>query len=335
MDKRLEALRSWLAEVLDTGDLRLQPVSVDASPRRYFRAHVGGQRYIAMDALPDKQDSRAYVRVARRFRGLGLNVPRVLQQDLPRGFLLITDLGEDLYLANLGEATVERLYADAFNALTLLQRGADSDAGFLPDYDQRLLTSEMELFQQWYLGRHLGLRLSAKQRAVLAQVFVRLGRSALSQPQVWVHRDYHSRNLLVTASDSPGIVDFQDAVRGPVTYDLVSLLRDCYIAWPRERVERWASGYYTQARRCGVPVGGSEQEFLAWFDRMGVQRHLKAIGIFARLHHRDGKPGYVADIPRTLNYVLDVSARYADLQALHALLQDLGLSQVASDSEKP
>lgn len=332
MDHRLEALRTWLGGVLGAGELRLQPASVDASFRRYYRIRVGAQSYIAMDAPPHRQDSQAYVRIAQRFLEIGLNVPRVWRQDLKQGFLLVTDLGEDLYLSNLSEATVERLYGDACNALRVLQRGADTDSDFLPDYDEALLLGEMALFQEWYLGRHLGIGLSAGQRKVLARTYAWLSRCALEQPKVWVHRDYHSRNLVVTACDNPGILDFQDAVRGAVTYDLVSLLRDCYIAWPRERVEDWVRGYYMSARRSGIPVGGDEARFLAWFDCMGVQRHLKAIGIFARLHHRDGKPGYLADIPRTLNYVLDVSARYRDLRPLHALLCDLGLSQAASNS---
>ena len=185
----------------------------------------------------------------------------------------------------------------------------------------------MELFRDWYLVRHLGLALSRSQQHVLEDAFGILIRSARAQPQVWVHRDYHSRNLLVTGQNNPGIVDFQDAVRGPVTYDLVSLLRDCYIAWPRARVEDWVKGYHDLARQSGIPAGEDDVQFLKWFDLMGVQRHLKASGIFARLHHRDGKPGYLADIPRTLGYVLEVAARQPELEPLLALLRALHVPQ--------
>ena len=197
------------------------------------------------------------------------------------------------------------------------------EAAWLPDYDEGLLRREMELFREWYLGRHLGLTLTASQHAILDGMYELLVRSALEQPKVWVHRDYHSRNLTVTDVNNPGILDFQDAVCGPVTYDLVSLLRDCYIAWPRHRVEDWAKGYQTLALQSGIPVCEDEALFLKWFDLMGVQRHLKATGIFARLNHRDGKPGYLKDIPRTLGYVLETSARRRELKPLHTLLREL------------
>ncbi|OGI39006.1 MAG: aminoglycoside phosphotransferase [Candidatus Muproteobacteria bacterium RBG_16_62_13] len=304
----------------------LRPASADASFRRYFRVTLGGESYIVMDAPPEKEDSRPYVAIAQRLHALGLNVPRLLEFDLGQGFLLLSDLGERLYLPYLSEATVERLYGDALGALIVLQTGTYAEGGipgFLPDYDEALLLRELELFRDWYLVRHLGLALSRSQQHVLEDAFGILIRSARAQPQVWVHRDYHSRNLLVTGQNNPGIVDFQDAVRGPVTYDLVSLLRDCYIAWPRARVEDWVKGYHDLARQSGIPVGEDDVQFLKWFDLMGVQRHLKASGIFARLHHRDGKPGYLADIPRTLGYVLEVAARHPELGPLLALLRAL------------
>lgn len=301
----------------------LKSASVDASFRRYFRVSADRQSYIAMDAPPDKCDSRAYVRIAECFHGLGLNVPRVLEKEVAQGFLLITDLGKRLYLSQLNETTVERLYRDALGALLVLQAGVYSDSTFLPDYDDALLMAEMELFREWYLSRHLGIALTPKQHAVLDRTFEQLTGVALGQPKVWVHRDYHSRNLMVTEHNNPGILDFQDAVRGPVTYDLVSLLRDCYIAWPRERVEDWAMGYHRLALQSGIPVCEDDEQFLQWFDWMGVQRHLKAAGIFARLKHRDGKPRYLLDVPRTLGYVLDVSTRHAGLQPLYALLREL------------
>ena len=329
LDKRYEALRIWVGRVLAAQNGDFRPASADASFRRYFRVSAGGESFIAMDAPPDQEDSRPYVAIAQRLHALGLNVPRILEQDLGQGFLLLSDLGDRLYLPQLSEATVERLYGDALGALVVLQTGTfTADAtGFLPDYSEALLLREMELFRDWYLGRHLGLSLNRAQSRVLEQAFEILVHSARAQPQVWVHRDYHSRNLLVTGYNNPGIVDFQDAVLGPVTYDLVSLLRDCYIAWPRARVEDWAKGYHTLALESGIPVGEDEAQFLAWFDLMGVQRHLKATGIFARLYHRDGKPGYLPDIPRTLGYVLDVAARRAELEPLAALLHALRIPE--------
>jgi len=271
-----------------------------------------------MDAPPDREDCRPYVRIARAFRAIGLNVPEIIAEELACGFLLITDLGDRLYLDALNERTVDGLYRDAMRALLVLQRGADT--GWLLPYDEKLLHQEMGLFREWYLGRHLGIGISSREHALLDRAFRLLAVTALEQPRVAVHRDYHSRNLLVTETNSPGILDFQDAVVGPVAYDLVSLLRDCYIAWPRERVESWVREYYALAQSAGVPVGDDATRFLRWFDLTGVQRHLKAIGIFARLNHRDGKPNYLRDIPRVLAYVIDVAARYPQLQELGGLV---------------
>ncbi len=282
-----------------------------------------------MDAPPPEEDCRPYVSVARAFRVLGLNVPDILAQDVERGFLLITDLGERLYLDALGESTVERLYDDAMAALVRLQVGSGS-VTWLPPYDATLLRGEMELFREWYLGRHLGLSLDDRQNALLDTTFELLTQAALDQPRVAVHRDYHSRNLMVTPDNNPGILDFQDAVYGPVTYDLASLLRDCYVAWDRRRVEAWVGGYHARARRAGVAVGDDTRRFLRWFDWMGMQRHLKATGIFARLNHRDHKPGYLKDIPRTLRYVLDVAARYPEFNELSTLLGTIGVAQAVT-----
>lgn len=323
-DPRLEALTRWVADILPGSRRELRPASVDASFRRYYRVRTDEGTCIAVDAPPEREDCGRYVRVARAFHALGLNVPEILAEDLARGFLLVSDLGSRSYLDALEQDTVERLYGDALGALVVLQAGSQAEPGLLPPYDAALLERELAIFPEWYLGRHLGRALTAAQRAALSRVFDRLVASALAQPRVWVHRDYHSRNLMVTPSNNPGILDFQDAVEGPVTYDLVSLLRDCYIAWPRARVEEWVKGYYELAVQSGIPVGGSEEQFLEWFDLMGVQRHLKAAGIFARLLHRDGKPGYLADIPRTLGYVREVSARYPALAPLGALLEELG-----------
>jgi aminoglycoside/choline kinase family phosphotransferase len=331
LDTRIDALKDWIARVFGAGRFDIRPASADASFRRYFRVTAGHQSLIAMDAPPDKGDMHSYVAIARRFHALGLNVPEVLEENHDLGFFLITDLGDQLYLRHLNDRTVERLYGDAMGALVVLQAGSFTETAgkFLPEYDETLLQREMDIFREWYLGRHLGLKLAAGQQAALDESFTQLARTALSQPRVWVHRDYHSRNLMVTDRNNPGILDFQDAVLGPVTYDLVSLLRDCYIAWPRERVEDWVKGYHDLALQSGIPVGDDDNRFLHWFDLMGVQRHLKATGIFARLNYRDGKPGYLSDIPRTLGYVQEVSARYPELQPLNALLREINLAEGA------
>jgi aminoglycoside/choline kinase family phosphotransferase len=321
-DERGAALARWLRLVL-AADCTLRPIAGDAGGRRYFRVTHGAQTAIAAILPPLPEDGRRYLRISERFAGLGLNVPLVLSHDLERGFLLVTDLGEQLYLNALNDERVERLYGDALGALVVLQAGGFTDPGFLPPYDERVLRTEMQLFDEWYLGRHLGLAPDAGCRAALDTVFAQLTRSARTQPRVWVHRDFHSRNLVVTGQNNPGILDFQDAVSGPITYDLASLLRDCYIAWPQGRVEEWALGYHELARQSGLPVGEDEGQFLRWFDLMGIQRHLKAVGLFARLHHRDGKDGYLADIPRTLDYIRAVAARYPELQALDRLLGGL------------
>jgi aminoglycoside/choline kinase family phosphotransferase len=330
LDSRLESLKDWVGQVLALSEYEVRPASEDASFRRYFRISGNGATYIVMDAPPGKENMRPFIEVARRLQHLGLNVPEVLEQDLARGYLLLTDLGQQMYLPQLNEATVERLYGDALGALVVLQAGIFTDPVFLPEYDAALLRGEMELFREWYLGRHLGLTLDTAQTAALDEAFTALLHSALAQPRVWVHRDYHSRNLMVTRENNPGILDFQDAVRGPATYDLVSLLRDCYIAWPLERIEEWALGYQTLALQSGLPVCADEVQFLREFDFMGVQRHLKAAGIFARLNHRDGKAAYLNDIPRTLGYVVGVSGRHPELRGLHNLLMDLRIPGITA-----
>jgi len=279
-----------------------------------------------MDAPPDKEDMGPYVRVAAMLVDVGVNAPRVLERDERRGFLLNTDLGSRTYLAEIeagGDA--ERLYHDAMEALVAIQARAGRHAAQLPPYDDALLRREMELFPEWFCGRHLGLQLNEAETAGLARVFDVLIAEALRQPRVFVHRDYHSRNLMMCdggeQGPNPGILDFQDAVFGPVTYDLVSLLRDSYVAWPVERVHAWVRGYCDSARRHGLDVAASEAEFLRWFDLMGVQRQLKVLGIFARLYHRDGKSGYLKDLPRTLSYVRQVIKNHRDLDFLTTLIE--------------
>ena len=321
MPERLKQLENWLKDTVGLKAFTIEPASGDASFRRYFRVTLDdGSTRIAMDAPPDKEDCHPFVAITEKLEPLGLNVPSIHASDLSQGFLLLKDLGSTHYLDALNEQSVERLYGDALGALVIIQACAPVEG--LPPYDEALLRREMSLFPDWLLEKQLGLVLSSDDRMMLEAVFSFLTANALEQPQVCVHRDYHSRNLLVTPSPNPGIIDFQDAVLGPVTYDLVSLLRDCYIRWPIERVESWAEGYFHLAKQSGVLREEDEAHFLRWFDLMGVQRQLKASGIFARLNQRDGKPGYLKDIPRTLGYILDVAPKYPELEALAAMIRE-------------
>ena len=317
MDSRFEQLQDWLRTVAGIEEFDITPASADASFRRYFRIRFDATSRIVMDAPPAQEDCQPFIHVSALMAGIGLHVPVVLRQDLQQGFLLLTDLGERMYLSELNEDTVESLYGDALQALLRLQSHGAAD---LPPYDRDLLMNEMELFRQWYLQRHLDRQLSASENAMIDAAFTYLADQALQQPRVIVHRDYHSRNLMVS-SPNPGILDFQDAVIGPITYDLVSLLRDCYIAWPRNRVINWTSQYYRQAQAEGLIENISEEQFLSWFDLMGIQRHLKASGIFARLNYRDGKAGYLKDIPRTLGYVTEVGKDYPTLRPFIELVE--------------
>ncbi len=334
MTDRTTEIFHWLRKN-NYGVEELQPASNDASFRRYLRGDVDGVSRIVMDAPPENEDCGPFVAIGRALCGIDLNVPEILEEDLENGFLLLSDLGDRQYLNELNEDTVEQLYADAMGALMVLQaKGPGSES--IPSYDKALLTQEMELFREWFLQKHLEFELDDATNQLLDQTFELLAHSALEQPKVCVHRDYHSRNLMLTEQNNPGILDFQDAVYGPVTYDLVSLLRDCYIAWPREQVEAWVKGYRTQAVASNVIDENevSEHQFLRWFDLMGIQRHLKAIGIFARLNHRDGKSGYLGDIPRTLTYVEEVSGRYPELKDFHDFIAQrvkLGLEAAILD----
>lgn len=321
MTTREQALEHWLHHELGFGDCRIEPASSDASFRRYFRVFHDGSRHIVMDAPPTHEDCGPFIAVAGLLHAVGVNVPQVIERDLAQGFLLLTDLGSTSYLDALDEHSVDRLYGDALGALAAIQGCAEHRQ--LPPYDRALLEREMRLFPDWLIGTHCGIELDPSGRQALEAVFEYLIESALEQPRVCVHRDYHSRNLMVVEGHNPGILDFQDAVSGPVTYDLVSLLRDCYIAWPRARVEDWVLGYRELALQSGIlrPQQADEARFLRWFDLMGVQRHLKAAGIFARLKHRDGKAGYLKDIPRTLGYVAEVSGRYPALDSLGEIVE--------------
>ena len=303
-DSRLAALTRWVVATLGFAGSRIEPASADASFRRYFRVTRGGDTYIVMDAPPDKEDLVPFVTVARLLAGMGLNVPIVLARDSTQGFLLLSDLGSRQYLDELkADRAVDRLYGDALSALVTLQTADDAAARQLPPYDRALLLREMELLPEWFLKKHLGLTVGAAERSLLDRLFDTLAAAALAQPMAFVHRDYHSRNLLLCEAANPGMLDFQDAVYGPVTYDAVSLLKDCYIAWPEERVRGWLLDYRRMLLGAGFALTGDAADFIRWFDLMGLQRHIKVLGIFARLFHRDGKPGYLKDLPRVLDYV--------------------------------
>jgi aminoglycoside/choline kinase family phosphotransferase len=311
-DARHALIADWLTGALGLAVRTLEPASSDASFRRYFRVFVPGTTYIVMDAPADKEDVRPYLRVSGLLADTGVHVPRVYAQDVARGLLLLEDLGATSYLALLqAGADPEPLYADALAALVKIQVAGASAA--LAPYNRAELLRELSLMPQWFLERHLGLALSAAEQALIAATFEFLIAEALSQPTVFVHRDYHARNLMVVSEANPGIIDFQDALAGPVGYDLVSLLKDCYIDWPRARVEGWVQDYRARLARAGGPAGADEAQFLRWFDLIGAQRHVKVLGIFCRLWYRDGKAGYLADLPRTLAYVCECCRLYAPL----------------------
>jgi N-acetylmuramate 1-kinase len=320
MDDRLRALDAWLRTALAGAPFRLERASTDASFRRYFRVFLEERTLIAMDAPPGREDSSAYVRIAELFRAAGLNAPQVVAHDLGQGFLLLTDLGTVSYLAALRDGNVEALFADATTALVRWQ--ASSRDGVLPEYDEALLARELALFPDWYVARHLGVTLTAAQREALEGVFkLILGRN-LAEPRTFVHRDYMPRNLMV-CDPNPGILDFQDAVHGPISYDVASLYRDAFISWDEERVLDGTIRYWEKARRAGLPVRADFAEFWRDVEWMGLQRHLKVLGIFARLSHRDGKQGYLEDTPRFIGYVRHAVGRYRELAPLGRLLDEL------------
>ncbi|HEY7379004.1 MAG TPA: phosphotransferase [Steroidobacteraceae bacterium] len=318
----MELLRDWLDHGLTFGADRIAPASGDASFRRYFRVWRDGETFIAMDAPPGREDVRPYLTIARMLAEIGVHVPRILAEQPTQGFLLVTDLGTRHYLEDLGSNhNVDAHYLDAMMTLNRIQSRGTIHAQHLPGYERAILEREMKLMPEWFCARHLQLELGASEQQMLADTFEVLCREALSQPRVFVHRDYHSRNLMVFPGDNPGVLDFQDALNGPVTYDLVSLFRDCYIEWPAARVRDWVLRYRSMAQAGGVDVGADEAQFLRWFDLMGVQRHVKILGIFSRLFHRDGKAEYLDNLPLTLKYVQSVCDRYAELEPLRAFLR--------------
>jgi len=320
MDDRFRALDAWLRTALAGMPFRLEPASTDASFRRYFRVFAPDRCLIAMDAPPERENSRAFVHVARLLRDAGLNAPEILEQDLEKGFLLVTDLGTESYLAALNDGNADRLLGDATTALVRWQSASREDE--LPDYDEPLLRREVALFPEWYVGRHLGVEWDASQRESFERVATAVIRRNLAEPRVFVHRDYMPRNLMV-AEPNPGILDFQDAVHGPISYDVACLYRDAFLSWDEERVLDGTIRYWEKARKAGLPVRDDFAEFWKDVEWMGVQRHLKVLGIFARLSHRDGKKGYVEDTPRFIGYVRHAVTRYRELAPLGALLDAL------------
>lgn len=310
-----------LHQVLHAQLDRLEPASADASFRRYFRAFSDKGSHIVMDAPPSHEDCRPWLHVARLFRAAGANTPEILAENLEEGFLLISDLGGTTYLAALDDDNADGLYRDANAALVKIQLA--SRPGELPPYDTELLMREMHLFSEWYLARHLQVELSNQQRQVMEDTFRRILANNLAQPQVYVHRDWHSRNLMLTEAGNPGVIDFQDAVHGPITYDLVSIYKDAYIQWDEERVLDWTVRYWEAARKARLPVHADFGDFYRDFEWMGAQRHIKVLGIFARLCHRDGKDGYLKDMPLVMDYLRRACQRYNGLGDFLRLLDEI------------
>ena len=319
--QRLELVHDWLARQFPGRPLSVAPASADASFRRYFRITFDdGQTRIVMDAPPEHEDCRPFVHVAGLLHEAGVHAPEILAQDLERGLLLLTDLGSTTYLDALDASNADVLFRDALDALVKWQLASRPDA--LPPYDEALLRRELNLFPDWYVARHLGSPLTAPQQEVLEQVQALLLQNILAQPRVFVHRDYMPRNLMV-CEHNPGVLDFQDAVHGPISYDVASLFRDAFISWEEERVLDWSVRYWEKARRAGLPVDADFGAFYRDLEWMGLQRHLKVLGIFARINYRDGKPNYLADTPRFVNYVRNTAARYAQLAPLARLFDEL------------
>ena len=322
----MTAMKEWL-DGLGYRNCELTSASEDASFRRYFRLHQGADSWIIMDAPPEKEPCDAFVKIALKLRGVQLSAPEILHENHDEGFLVLTDFGRESYLQALNSGSMNRLYADATAAILSMQTQIDADD--LPPYDEMLLRREMNLFKEWFLEQLLNIELNPNQLNLWQLITDDLVHNALEQPQAFVHRDYHSRNLMNIEAhpelgSNPGILDFQDAVKGPVTYDLVSLFRDCYIDWPQHQVDRWVLDFLDVAGQKHLE-GIKPDQFMHWFNLMGVQRHLKAIGIFSRLSIRDEKDQFLLDIPRTFNYLKNVVAQEMSLADLNTLIDELNL----------
>lgn len=319
-DVRAQALLNWLKNDTPIIVDRVEPLTGDASFRRYFRVYTSNTSYIAMDAPPDREALQPYVAIAQSLYALSVRVPEIVAANREEGFLLLSDLGDELFIRIFSDNNVDQLYSLGIKTLLLLQKCREVHDYELPRYDEKKLRFEMNLFDEWYLGRHLGIVLSHKQRETLNYCYDLLIEDALEQPQIFVHRDYHSRNLLLLPHEEVGVLDFQDAVWGPVTYDIMSLIMDCFIAWPQEKIARWTEEYRMGALSEGFIKYDNPRQFQQWFDWIGLQRHLKCIGIFSRLHYRDHKADYLKHIPRVIEYAKAICHRYKEFSGLLELL---------------
>jgi aminoglycoside/choline kinase family phosphotransferase len=319
--ERSASLNHWLASHATSPRFVLSPASADASFRRYFRVrYEDDSTHIVMDAPPQFENCAAFVKIAQLMTACGLHVPQVIASDLDQGFLLLSDLGSKIYLSALDAETADDLFDDATTALVRWQLASQAET--LPAYDGELLRKELSLFPDWYVAKHLGLSLDPDQREIMRSMFDLIVRENLSQPSTYVHRDFMPRNLMV-CEPNPGLLDFQDAVYGPISYDVVSLFRDAFISWEEERVIDWVVRYWEKAREAGLPVRSDFGEFYRDFEWMGLQRHLKVLGIFARIRYRDGKPAYLEDSPRFVRYIRAVGERYSALAPLMRLFDEL------------
>jgi len=321
-DRRLHAIEHWLRYDIGLNYHSIELASADASFRRYFRVVAGNSSSIVMDAPPQQEDIRPFVSIAGLLARVGINVPTIVDQSRDQGFLLMSDLGQDCYLDALNGNTAEALYRDAMGVLVRMQKRVNTQNIDLPVYDEPMLRRELKIFRDWFLENTLRIKIEPAIESLLDRVWTFLVQSAVSQPQVFVHRDYHSRNLMVVPENNPGVLDFQDAVVGPITYDIVSLLRDCYICWPEQKITEWLSEYRYILKAEGLDIEAGGDCLTKWFDLMGLQRHLKVAGIFSRLGLRDGKTGYTKDIPCTLKYIKQVCSRYEELEAFQRFLED-------------
>ncbi|SFV15705.1 aminoglycoside phosphotransferase family protein [Pseudoduganella namucuonensis] len=327
-DARLILLKDWLRTLDLVDPASARPASADASFRRYFRvdvlpAHQAelGATLVVMDAPPERENVPAFVKVDQLLADAGVSVPAIVARDVERGLLLLSDLGVSTYLQVLDPDNASTMYAEALEALVKIQKA--SQPGVLPEFDRAFMQREMDLFPEWYIGKHLGVTLTDKQAAELKGVFDAILANCTAQQQVFMHRDFHSRNLMWMDEGNPGILDFQDAVYGPVTYDVASLLRDAYVQWDEELVLDWAIRYWQHAKAEGLPVNRDIDAFYKDFEYMALQRHIKILGIFCRLNHRDGKPNYMGDLPTVMDYVRKTANRYKDLKPLVRLLDAL------------
>ena len=326
MADRHSLLQHWLTDVFGTSVFNLRPASEDASFRTYHRLFLKNKTFIVMDAPPEHEDCKSFIKITKKLHACNVNAPVIHNVNIEQGFLLLSDLGDNLYLDTLNDGSIYDLYSDAISSLVGIQNLAN--VGGLNDYDAILLRDETNLFTEWLVEKHLQIELNENQKKDLDKLFSLLISNAEQQPKVFVHRDFHSRNLMVTKENNPGIIDYQDAVYGPISYDLVSLLKDCYVKWPQEEINKWIDFYLNKRTEEKSKIKINRDEFIKWFDLMGVHRHLKASGIFARLSHRDGKHNFLKDIPRTLSYILDLKETHKELLPICIMIEEMVLPKL-------